>query len=209
MNPPFRDVVADDASLRALFREPSYGAVHKQIDRLDDHCRAFIAHSPFVLLATSNDDGTCDVSPKGGPPGFVTVLDEHRLAIGDLPGNNRLDSMHNVVRNGHIGLLFVVPGMCESLRVNGRAWVVRDTDVLDACAVRDKRPTVAIGVQVDDAYIHCAKAFRRSNLWDVGEWPDRAGLAPAAEMLRDHVGLDASVDDVDRMLEEGYAATMW
>jgi PPOX class probable FMN-dependent enzyme len=149
------------------------------------------------------------VSPKGGPPGFVAVLDDHRLAIGDLPGNNRLDSMHNVVRNGHIGLLFVVPGMCESLRVNGRAWVVRDADVLDACAVRDKRPTVAIGVQVDDAYIHCAKAFRRSKLWDAGEWPDRSGLASAAEMLRDHVGLDASVDDVDRMLEEGYAATMW
>jgi predicted pyridoxine 5'-phosphate oxidase superfamily flavin-nucleotide-binding protein len=122
VNAPFRDVVTDDASLRDLFREPSYGAVHKQIDRLDHHCRAFIAHSPFVLLATANDDGTCDVSPKGGPPGFVAVLDERRLAICDLPGNNRLDSMHN--------------------------------------------------------------------------------------MLRDHVGLDSSVDDVDRMLEEGYAATM-
>jgi uncharacterized protein len=163
-----------------------------------------------VLVGTGNADGTCDVSPKGGPPGFVAVLDDRRLAIGDLPGNNRLDSFCNVVTNAHVGLLFLVPGMTETLRVNGRAWVVRDVAVLDACAVHDKRPTVALGVEVADAYIHCAKAFRRANLWEPDEWPDRSGLPSAAAMLRDHVGLhEVPVEVIERDLEESYRKTLW
>jgi PPOX class probable FMN-dependent enzyme len=206
---PFRDVVGDDA-LGELFGTPSYGAVHKQINHLDDHARAFVAHAPFVLLATSNADGTCDVSPKGGPPGFVAVLDAHRLAVGDLPGNNRVDSMRNIVANPHVGMLFVVPGMGETLRVNGRAWIVRDADVLDACAMHDKRPAVAIGVQVEDVYLHCAKAFRRSNLWDPQLWPDRTNLPSGAAILREHIGLhDIPVEVIEQDLEVGYAKTMW
>ena len=157
---------------------------------LDEHCREFIAHAPFVLLATANIDGTCDVSPKGGPPGFVAVLDEHRLAIGDLPGNNRLDSLHNIVRNPHIGLLFVLPGMCETLRVNGRAWVVRDADVLDACAGtrsasagRDRRAGSRTRTST------ARRRSGRSNLWEPAEWRAADARPSAAAMLRDHIGL--------------------
>jgi PPOX class probable FMN-dependent enzyme len=207
---PFGDIVTDAAALSACFKEPSDNVRRKQIDHLDENCRAFIAHAPFALVATANADGTCDVSPKGGPPGFVAVLDDQRLAIGDLPGNNRIDSLRNVVANPNVGLLFVVPGMGETLRVNGRAWVVRDATVLDACEVHDRRPMVAIGVQVLEAYIHCAKAFRRSNLWDPAAWPDRSGVPSAAAMLRDHVGLqDVSVEVIEQALEDGYAKTMW
>jgi PPOX class probable FMN-dependent enzyme len=210
VTPPFGDVVADVAELRTHFREPSDAVQRKQIDHLDDNCRAFIAQTPFVLVATANADGTCDVSPKGGPPGFVAVLDTHRLAIGDLPGNNRIDSLRNIVANPNVGLLFIVPGMGETLRVNGRAWVVRDAPVLDACAVHDKRPTIAIGVEVVEAFVHCAKAFRRSNLWEPEAWPDRASVPSAGEMLRGHVGLhDVSAAAIDQALEDGYAKTMW
>jgi uncharacterized protein len=207
---PFGDVVRDVAELRTHFRAPSETVQRKQIDHLDEQCRAFIARSPFVLVATANHDGTCDVSPKGGPPGFVPVLDAQRLAIGDLPGNNRIDSLRNIVANPNVGLLFVVPGMGETLRVNGRAWVVRDVAVLDACAVHDKRPAVAIGVEVHEAYVHCAKAFRRSDLWEPDAWPDRATVPTAGEMLRAHVGLhDTSAETIDQALEDGYAKTMW
>jgi PPOX class probable FMN-dependent enzyme len=206
---PFGDVVRDVAELRTLFKGPSETVQRKVIDHLDENCRAFVAHAPFVLVASANVDGTCDVSPKGGPPGFVAVLDEHRLAIGDLPGNNRIDSLRNIVANPNVGLLFVVPGQGETLRVNGRAWVVRDEAVLDACEVHDRRPAVAIGVEVLEAYIHCAKAFRRSNLWEPGEWPDRADLPSPAAMLRDHVGLhDLEVEVIEQALEDGYAKTM-
>jgi PPOX class probable FMN-dependent enzyme len=207
---PFADVVTDEGELRSLFRETSDAARRKQIDRLDEHCRIFIAHAPFVLVATSNADGTCDVSPRGGPPGFVAVLDDYRLAIGDLPGNKRVDSFSNLVTNAHVGLLFVVPGLGETLRVNGNAWVVRDPDVLDACTVHDRRPPVAIGVEVADAYIHCAKAFRRSNLWDPDQWPDRGDMPSAAAMLREHAGVQSvGVDVIEQALEDGYAKTMW
>jgi PPOX class probable FMN-dependent enzyme len=207
---PFADVVHDVAGLRSLYAEPGAPAVRKQIDRLDANCRAFVAHSPFVLLASANADGTCDVSPKGGPPGFVAVLDEHRLAIGDLPGNNRIDSLRNIVGNPNVGLLFLVPGLGETLRVNGRAWVVRDDAVLAACEVRDRRPPVAIGVEVTEAYIHCAKAFRRSNLWQPEAWPDRTDMPSAAAMLRDHTAMhDVPVQAIERALEEGYVRTMW
>ena len=200
----FDDVVHDVDELRTHFREPSETVQRKQIDHLDANCRAFIAHAPFVLVATANADGTCDVSPKGGPPGFVAVLDEHRLAIGDLPGNNRIDSLRNVVTNPYVGLLFVVPGMGETLRVNGRAWVVRDAAVLDACEVHDRRPAVALGVEVAEAYVHCAKAFRRSNLWEPDAWPDRDAVPTAAAMLRDHIGLhDVAVEAVEQALEDG------
>jgi uncharacterized protein len=207
---PFGDVVRDVAELRTFFKDPSETVQRKAIGHLDDNCRAFLAHSPFALVASANADGTCDVSPKGGPPGFAAVLDQHRLAIGDLPGNNRIDTLRNIVANPNVGLLFVVPGQGETLRVNGRAWIVRDEPVLAACAVRDKRPTIAIGVEVVEAYLHCAKAFRRSNLWEPGEWPDRTDLPSAAAMLRDHVGLhDIDVDVLERALEDGYAKNMW
>ena len=132
---PFRDAVTSAEALRALVGKPSELAVRKEISHLDAHCRAFIARSPFVLIATSGASGRADVSPKGDPPGFVQVLDEHRLVIPDRPGNRRLDGMRNLLENPHVGLLFLIPGLEETLRVNGRAWIIRDEEVLARCAV--------------------------------------------------------------------------
>ena len=211
----FEEVITSEAELRTLYREPHAGAVRKQIDALDDNCRAFIAHSPLVLIGTTGPDGSCDVSPKGGPPGFVTVLDEGRLAIPDLSGNNRLDSMRNLVAGAASGgagvaLLFVIPGLDETLRVNGRGFVVRDADVLDRCAVLDRRPRVAVGIAVEEAFIHCAKAFRRGSVWSPAEWPDRSSLPPIACIVRDHVRIDGlTAEQVQSSLDDNYATTLW
>jgi len=207
----FGATLTSEAELRTIFRAPSRGAVDKQIDRLDDHCRAFIARSPFVLVGTANVDGTADVSPKGGPAGFVRVLDDHRLALGELPGNNRLDGYLNVVRTGAVGLLFLIPGVDEALRVNGTGHVVTEPSVLEACALDGRMPKIALGVEVREAFIHCAKAIRRASLWRADGWPDLTGLPSAGCMLADHAGISGEVDGatVDAALEAGYAVTMW
>jgi PPOX class probable FMN-dependent enzyme len=205
----FTDIVRSVEELRELYRPPGKGAVLKQIDSLDHNCRSFIAHAPFVLVATADADGTCDLSPKGGPPGFVVVLDDTHLVIPELLGNNRLDSMHNLLTNPGIALLFVIPGVEETLRVNGRGLVVRDADVLDRCVLHDRRPKTVIGVEVEAAYIHCAKAFRRSDLWQPDRWPDVSGMPTVACMLRDHIGAPMSGEELSAVLEEGYAKTLW
>jgi PPOX class probable FMN-dependent enzyme len=173
----------------------------KVLPILSDHCRDFIAHSPFVLIGTAAPDGTADVSPKGAPPGFVAVLDDSRLAIPDLAGNNVLDSLTNIVANPAIGLLFVIPGLDETLRANGRACVTRDSTVLDACEVKDRRPTAAIGVDVVETFLHCAKAFRRGDVHP-DAWPNRSDIASVTCMVRDHVQLhDVPEEALARGLE--------
>jgi PPOX class probable FMN-dependent enzyme len=183
---PFRDVVTTPDELRALVGEPSDLALKKQVDRLDEQCREFIARSPFLLIATADGAGRCDVSPKGDPAGFVLVLDDRHLVIPDRPGNRRLDGMRNILANPRIGLLFLVPGRGETLRVNGRAAIVRDAEVLARLAVEGKVPRLAIGVEVEEVFLHCAKAFKRSGLWRPEAWPDVAGLPSAACMLLAH-----------------------
>ena len=201
---PFEHVIATEEELRGLYRQPHEVVRRKKIARLDDGCRAVIAAAPLVLVGTSAPDGSCDVSPRGGPPGFVQVIDEHRLAIPDLSGNNLLDSITNIVTNPHVGLLFVLPGRDETLRVNGRAWLVTDDDVLDGFTSELKRPKAAIGVAVVDAYVHCAKSFRRGHVWDPATWaPDAA--PSAAEMLTCHIELEATPAQLAADLEAGYA----
>ncbi len=209
--PSFSDVVTTENQLRELYRMPSALVAQKQRPALDQHDRTWIEASPFVLIGTTSPDGTGDVSPKGGPAGFVVVLDDHRLAIPDLAGNNLLDTITNVVNGSGIGLIFLVPGADETLRVNGRACLTTDPDVLDRCAVKDKRPRAAIGVTVTQAYMHCAKAFRRSELWNPATWPDRADLPSYGCMIRDQAaGLaDVPAEAIDKDLEASYAATMW
>jgi PPOX class probable FMN-dependent enzyme len=207
---PFRDAVTSEEALRALVGRPSELAIRKEISHLDAHCRAFIARSPFVLIATSGASGRADVSPKGDPPGFVQVLDEHRLVIPDRPGNRRLDGMRNLLENPHVGLLFLIPGLEETLRVNGRAWIIRDEEVLARCAVMGKRPTLALGVYAEECFIHCAKAFKRAQLWQPDQWPDRAGLASPSEMLVDHARpKDMTVPQMDRLLQESYSKNLY
>jgi hypothetical protein len=205
---PFEHPIVDEAELRDLYREPSALVLRKVIDRVDDAARAFVEASPFVVLATRGRRGA-DVSPRGGPPGFVRVLDEHRLAVGDLSGNNRLDSLANLLTDPAIALLFVVPGVGETLRVTGRGTPTRDPAVLTEVAVDRRRPAVAIGVDVDTCFIQCAKAFRRAGLWDPACWPAPEDRPSAASALVDHAGLDVAPAVVEARLEEGYRATLW
>ena len=196
--------------LRTVYRSPSRLSLSKEVDHLDEHCRDFIGHAPFVVLATATADGDrLDASPKGGPPGFVHVLDDHRLSIPDMSGNNRLDSMRNIVEGGRVALLFMVPGVEETMRVNGTATVTTEADVLDASPIAGKRPNVCIVVQVETAFIHCAKALKRSGVWDPERWPDTEDMATPACMLRDHIGLDMTVEQSQARLDESYAATTW
>lgn len=198
------EIVMSIAALREIYPPPAERALRKQIAILDAHCRDFIARSPFVLLATSGADGSCDVSPKGGPPGFVRVLDGHRLALPDAPGNRRLDSFTNVMASPHAGLLFLVPGLGETLRVNGGCVLSTDADVLAAVAGDAKPPPAALVVEVREAYVHCAKALIRSQLWRPETWPDAADLPSAARILRDHRGDGVTVEQEQAALDEGY-----
>jgi uncharacterized protein len=197
------------AELRSVYRPPAPRSLDKEVDRLDEHCRDFLAHCPFVVLASTSNDGRVDASPRGGPPGFVAVLDDHRLAIPDMAGNNRLDSMRNIVKGGAVALLCMVPGIDETMRVNGLATVSTDPSVLECCPVGTLRPHVAIVVDVRTAFIHCAKALRRAALWRAEEWPEIADMATPACMLKDHIGLDGTVEDSQRFLEASYAKTTW
>jgi PPOX class probable FMN-dependent enzyme len=169
---PFNDVVASEAELRAIVPGvPSERAQVKDRGRLDAESRRFIALSPFLLISTSGADGSCDVSPKGDAPGFVRVLDDARLVIPDRNGNKRFDSLRNLLTNPHVGLLFVVPGSDYTLRVNGRAWITHEQRLLDSLAAEGVAPKLAVGVEVEQAYFHCVKSFRRSKLWMTDSWP--------------------------------------
>jgi len=201
---PFANVISSLEALRDLYREPSELVRRKKIAHLDDGCRAVIEAAPLVLVGTSRPDGGCEVSPRGGPAGFVQVLDEQRLAIPDLSGNNLADSIRNIVLNPHVGRLCVLPGRDETLRVNGRAWLTTDDAVLDGFTAELRRPKAAIGVEVIDAFVHCAKSFRRGHVWEPASWdPD---VAPsAAELLTCHIQLDATPEQLAANLEQGYA----
>ena len=192
--------------LRALYAEPTERARRKQLDALDRHCKAFIALSPFVVLATSDASGRVDATPRGGAPGFVVVPDDHTLLLGDAPGNNRLDALQNLLDNPRAGLLFMVPGVDETLRVNGR--VVLSTDPADVAACSDGRrlPKVVLRLTVEEAFLHCAKAFMRSQLWSEASRIPRDRLPTMNQMIHDQLGLDAppesQVDMVRRYLPD-------
>ena len=200
----FDHVVTSEQQLRDILGVPSPRSLLKERPALDSHCAAFIQQSPFVLIATSGEGGRCDVSPKGDAPGFVRVLDEHRLLIPDRPGNKRLDSMRNLLANPHVGLLFFVPGREETLRVNGRAWITQDPQLLDLSVVEDKRPLLAIGVEVQECFLHCAKAFRRAHLWSPETWPSPDVLPSMACMLYDQIKPEGvTLRDYERDVAEG------
>ena len=178
-------VVTSEGELRELYGHPGERAVAKEQPIIDQHCRAFIAHAPFLVMGTAGADGRCDVSPKGDAPGFVQVLDEHHLVIPDRLGNNRLDGMRNIVENGHVGLIFFIPGREDTLRVNGRAKIVRDDALLDRLAVAGKRPVTALVVEVEQCFLHCARAFKRAGLWQPERWPDTSTVPSMQRMIWD------------------------
>ncbi len=199
----FSNVVRSTDELRAMIATPNPVAVEKEISYLDDASRAFIAQSPFVLVGTSARDGTCDVSPKGDAPGFTLVLDAHTLVIPDRPGNRRADSMMNIIENPHVGLLFLVPGAAETLRVNGRAEIIYDEDVLARMEAAGKRPKFGYAVHVEQAFLHCAKCINRSSLWDRDTWPSPADVPSAADLMLGHVSYDGTPEQFQRSYDEG------
>jgi PPOX class probable FMN-dependent enzyme len=201
--------ISTRAELRGLYGQPGDGAVRKELKRLDLHSRSFVARSPFVLIGSSDGGGNADVTPKGDRPGFAAILDDTTIAIPDRPGNNRLDTLENIVVNPAVGLLFVVPGMNETLRVNGTARITADAGLRQSLAVDGKLPGSVIVVTVRAAYMHCAKAFMRSRLWDPESWPDRSTLPTLGQILRDQLALEQSPEQTDRRLADGYIQTMW
>jgi uncharacterized protein len=178
--------ITDEASLRALHHQPMLRATDKVLRTLDKYCRRIISLSPFCIVATQGPNGA-DVSPRGDPAGFVRVLDDRTLLVPDRVGNNRLDSMTNLLVNPRIGMLFLVPGMNETLRINGTARITDDTRLLAASAVRDRAPKIGLIVAVEEAFLHCAKALTRAALWDASRHVDRSILPSYSQMLLEHV----------------------
>lgn len=196
------------AALRAHYGEPTPRALKKQLDRLDKHCRAFVALSPFLVMATSDAAGRADASPKGDAPGFVQVLDEHTLLIPDRIGNNRCDGLHNLLENPRIGLLFIVPGRNETLRVNGRAEIVVDPAILEGLQAQGKTPKAALRVTVEEAYMHCGKEMIRSDLWNPDKHRGAEDFPSLGGVLADQIaGLDPETSE--RMTEESYRTRLY
>lgn len=182
---------------------PESPAVRKEMPQLDRFCRAFIERCPFLLLGTSGREGRCDVSPKGDSPGFVVVLDDNTLAIPDRPGNRRIDSLLNIIENPHAGLIFIVPNVDETLRVNGRAMLSEDPDLLDQMTMRGKTPKLAIVVEIEEVFFHCARAFKRAKLWDTDTWIEREELPTLGEILAGEINPDGmTAADLDERLSE-------
>ena len=183
---PLAGALTHPEQLRDFYDAPMGVAIRKDIGELDDMCRRLIAAAPMVFVATHSEDGRGDVSPRGGPPGFVTVLDDRHLAIPDATGNRRLDTLENIVSSGRIALIFIIPGRDTTLRVNGSAVVTAAPDVLERLTPVGKPPRTAIVVETEEVYAHCPKAFIRSKLWDPDTWPDPASLPTSAEVALAH-----------------------
>jgi uncharacterized protein len=168
----------------------------KSLSRLDKHCRALITASPFLVISSSRRDGPADASPRGDRPGFVQILDDRTLLIPDRPGNRRLDSLTNILENPYIGVIFMIPGMNETVRVNGRARITIDPDLLRLWIADGRLPVAAILLEIDEAYLHCAKAFIRSKLWDPSSRIDRSAFPSFARMIVDQVeGLELAATE--------------
>ncbi len=206
----FHDTVNTIEELREIIGHPSELVARKQIYALDHHCRAFIARSPFLAIGTASGTGICDVSPKGDPPGFVQVLDDTTLLVPDRPGNRRLDTLLNIMDNPQVGLLFLIPGIEETLRVNGRAAIVQDEELLDRCRVNGKLPVLGIVVEIQEAFLHCAKAFKRSRLWASESQLERGEIASLAQMIMDQaMPEDCTVEDLEGYIEESYKKNLY
>ncbi len=188
-------------ALRRIYRPATGRAVTKVLGRLEVHCRRFIALSPFLVISSQGRDGLGDVSPKGDAPGFVQVLDDRTLAIPDRPGNNRLDTMSNLIDNPIVGLMFLIPGVDEILRINGTAEIRDDEDLRQRFAVDGKLPATVMVVTVGEAYLHCAKALMRSRLWDPDAQVERSVLPSMGQMLKDQIGHDEPPEDQAVMVE--------
>ena len=191
----FQEIVTTSAELRRVVPEPMRAIQAKVIDHLDEVCREFIAASPFVVLASRSSQGWLDLSPKGDPPGFVRVLDEKHLAIPDRPGNRRIDTFHNLLENPELGVIFLVPGKGETLRLSGEARIVRDLSLRETMAVKGRVPEFAIVVYVERAFMHCPKCVMRSGLWKPETWGDGRGVPDINTAMIEHAQLSDTPEE--------------
>lgn len=201
-------IIADQAGLRAHIGAVNPLAERKVLDRLDGFCRDFIALSPFLVLATADGAGRADASPRGDAPGFVQVLDERTLLIPDRRGNNRVDSFGNVVAAPAVGLIFMVPGIAETLRVNGRARLTRDAALLEPTTVQERTPTLGLLVEVDEAFFHCGKALIRSKLWDAASQVERGSFPSLGRIVAEQTKA-IGVAEAEANMEEGYRTRLY
>lgn len=193
----FEKVITSEEELREIMGHPSEIVTRKTINHIDQHCKSFIEKSPFITIATSDLNGNFDVSPKGDPAGFVKILSDKLLAIPDRPGNRKADTLRNIIQNPNIGLIFLIPGIKETLRVNGEAKIVRDEKVLELLSCQGKTPSFAIIVQVKEAFMHCAKCMIRSNLWGTIDDTQERPVPSLGKVLVDHGKLEISFEELD------------
>ena len=198
----FADIITTEGQLRAVIGHPSHRVMAKHVAALDQHCRDFIARSPFLLIASANGGGSMDVSPRGDPPGFVHVLDDKTLAIPERPGNRKADTLSNLLESQRVGLLFMIPGKQETLRVSGSAAIVRDQWLRDRLAVHHRTPELAMAVTVEEVFFHCAKCVIRSQLWNTANWPDLAGLPTLAQAMVDAGRLSETPEQMQALIDQ-------
>ncbi len=194
--------ITDLAGLRELYREPNELVANKAFDVIDEATAAYIDRCPFVVISTSNGADSMDASPRGGPPGFLLRLDDRHVAIPDLNGNNRLDTLENIVAHPFVGLLLVMPGKDETVRINGRATLTTDAAILDGFTVELRRPKSAIVVEVAEVYSHCAKSFRRGKVWQPESWADHAEAPDLADIIGTQFSMESS--GIRTVLEDSY-----
>jgi PPOX class probable FMN-dependent enzyme len=199
----FRDVITSEEQLRAVLGAPTERSVAKVVQVIDEHARRFIAHAPFVFIASAGPDGMLDISPKGDPAGFVKVLDERTLAVPDRPGNRRLDTYRNVLSNPNVGLIFVIPGVTYTLRMAGKAIIVRDAELREVMAVNRKLPEHILVIEISHVLSHCPKCMVRSGMWQPEAWPDTSNLPSFAEMLVAHAKLADTVEEMQAIIDTG------
>lgn len=196
-----KNVVTNAEEIKEILGKDFPSQTNKVIDHIDDHCRAWIERTPFIVISSADATGAMDVSPKGDPPGFVKILDQHTLAIPDRLGNHRGDTFKNVVENPRVGIMFVIPQRTEVLRVSGKAQVVKDPDLLADMAVNQKFPDLALLVRVEEAMFHCGKSMIRSHMWQPEEWGSIEGLPTYGQALKDHGNMPDLIEELDAMVE--------
>ena len=207
---PNPTTLSDETSLRGLYPQPKELAVLKQLDRLDAHCRNFLAHSPLVIIGSTRAGRGTDVSPRGDAPGFARALDDRTIAIPDRPGNNRLDTMSNIVTDAEVGLLFFIPGIDETLRVNGSARLSRDPELLAAAAVEGREPRLVILVAVREAFLHCGKALKRARLWQDDYRIERKSFPSLGRMIVEQTKpANVTVEQAEAYIENNYVTGLY
>lgn len=205
MKNQFKEILTSEDQIREILGYPSELVKRKVINRIDKHCLNFISLSPLLFLSTADDKGNCDVSPRGDAPGSVLVLDDNHFVIPERPGNRRIDTLKNILLNPKIGILFIIPGLGETLRINGQAFVIKDEEILKKMKAHEKMPVLGIGVQVEECFIHCAKAFIRSKVWDYDSWQKKDSLPSISSILTDHLNSsEYTKESIKKGFQESY-----